>query len=192
MATNPVPRKWTVEEYLAYEQETDIRHEYIDGEIYAMSGGTKKHAVIGAHCTRVIGNQVLDSDCYVTNSEMRVQISQTKYVYPDFVAVCGQDEFTDDNEVTLINPTVVGEVVSDSSEKYDIGLKSQFYRSLPSLQHYVIIYQHKLLVQVYTRNNDEWRFKEFNKLDAVVSLDAIGVKLPLREIYRDIEFDDNS
>ena len=188
MVSNRVPRKWTFEEYVTYEEETRIKHEYIDGEIYAMSGGTRKHAVISANCTRVIGNQILDSECYVTNSEMRVQIDPSKFVYPDFVVVCGEGEFIEENEVTLLNPTLVAEVLSDSSEKYDRGIKSQYYRSLPSLQHYLIVDQSQVQVELYTRQEGDWLIQDFNQLDMAISLEAIGVELPVSEVYRGIEF----
>ena len=190
MALNKVERKWTFEEYLAYEEETSIKHEYLDGEIYAMTGGTKKHAVISTNCTTEIGIQLRDSDCYVTNSEMRVQINPTKFVYPDFVVVCGKDEFMDDREITLLNPTLVAEVISDSSEKYDKGLKSEFYRSLSSLQHYLIIDPNRAYAQLYTRQTDDgWLFREFNQREMTISLEAIGVSLPMSEIYRGFTFE---
>lgn len=193
MALNKVERKWTFEEYLAHEVETDIKHEYLDGEIYAMTGGTKKHSVIGTNCTTEIGVQLRDTDCYVTNSEMRVQISLTKFVYPDFIVVCGKDEFMDDKEITLLNPTLVAEVISDSSEKYDRGLKSEFYRSLPSLQYYLMVDQHRVYAQLYTRaEDDKWIFQEFNQRDMTIPLDAIGVTLPIAEVYRNIMFESSS
>ena len=190
MERQPVYRKWTFEEYLAYEEETGIKHEYIDGEIYAMTGGTKKHSVMATNCTTEIGVQLRDSDCYVASSDMRVQISPTKFVYPDFLVVCGQDEFMDDKEVTLLNPTLVAEFISDSSEKYDKGLKSEYYRSIESLQHYLIVDQNRVYVQLYTRGNDDkWIFQEFNQHDTMIPLEAIGVELPVDEVYRGFIFD---
>ena len=189
MALNKVERKWTFKEYLAYEEETGIKHEYLDGEIYAMTDGTKKHSVMATNCTTEIGLQLRDSDCYVTNSEMRVQISSTKFVYPDFVVICGKDEFMDDKEITLLNPTLVAEVISDSSEKYDRGLKSEFYRSLSSLQYYLMVDQNRVYAQLYTRGEDDkWIFQEFNQRDMIIPLDAIGVELPVSEVYRGLTF----
>lgn len=190
MALNKVERKWTFEEYLAYEEEIGIKHEYIDGEIYAMTGGTKKHSVISTNCTTEIGVQLRDSDCYVTNSEMRVQINPTKFVYPDFIVVCGKDEFMDDKEITLLNPTLVAEVMSDSSEKYDKGLKSEFYRSLSSVKHYLLIDQNRVYTQLYTRQKDgRWLFQEFTQRDRTILLESIGVTLPMSEVYRGIAFE---
>lgn len=193
MALNKVERKWTFEEYLAYEEETGIKHEYIDGEIYAMTGGTKKHSVISTNCTTEIGIQLRDSDCYVTNSDMRVEISPTKFVYPDFLVACGNEEFMDDKEVTLLNPIMIAEVISDSSEKYDRGLKSQYYRSLPSLKYYMIIEQNRIYVELYTRGNDDkWIFQEFNQLDMMIPLDGIAVESPVSEVYRGFTFEEDS
>jgi Uma2 family endonuclease len=93
MATNPVKRLWTVEEYLAYEEKTGIKHEYIDVEIFAMSGGTKRHALIGLNVGAELRDKLRKSSCFVLNSEMRIRISDTKYLYPDATVVCGEAKF---------------------------------------------------------------------------------------------------
>jgi len=194
MASNPVSRKFTFEEYVAYEEQTGIKYEYIDGEIFAMTGGTKHHAIIPANCSRVIGNQLIENhfNAFVANSQLRVKVAEKKYVYPDFLVVCGDDDFEDDNEITLTNPTVVCEVVSESSEKYDTGLKSEWYRNLDSLKHYLVIHQTRVYVQLFTRHDtqDAWIFRDFKTLDDVIPLTYIGVELPMSEVYRGIEIDD--
>jgi len=189
MAMNPIPRKWTLEEYLAYEDERGVRHEFIDGEIYAMSGGTNKHSLIGMNAIIAIGRRLDDKVCSVRGSDMLVKVSDIKYVYPDFSIVCGKPEFADDKETMLINPTLVAEVLSDSTSSYDQGQKANFYRSLPSVQAYLLIEQSRVHVQLYTRQPDSWIFQEFTSLEDVISLEAIGCELPLSEIYRGIEFD---
>jgi len=187
MAMEPVKRKWTVQEYLDYEQETGIKHEYIDGEIYAMSGGTRRHSMIAVNCTAYLLGQLRDSSCSVLNSDMRNKISDLKYVYPDFSVVCGQAHFSDQNETMLTNPTLVAEVISPSSKSYDLGTKAEFYRSLGSLKAYLLIDQDRAYVQLYTRRQGEWLFTEYASLDEVVPLDAIGCTLPLSEIYRNVD-----
>ena len=192
MASNPLPHYYTFDEYVAIEEETGIKHEYIDGEIFAMTGGTKRHAIIPANCIRIISNDFVESDkddCYITTGDMRVKVAERKYVYPDFVVMCGDDDFEGDNETTLTNPTVVCEVISDSSKDYDTGLKSEWYRGLESLKHYLIIYQARVYVQLFTRHEteDAWIFRDFKALTDVIPLMAVGVQLPLSEVYRGID-----
>lgn len=190
MATNPVKRYWTLEEYLAYEQETGIKHEFIDGEIYAMSGGTDKHSLIAINCTTEISYKLRGKPCRTYNSDMRVKITDIKYVYPDFSVVCGKAEFADEKHTMLINPTFVAEVMSPSSADYDRGTKSEFYRSLPSVQAYLLLDQERAFAQLYTRHESGWLLREFSGLDAIVPLEALDCTLPLSEAYRDIEFED--
>jgi len=189
MASEPIQRKWTVEEYLVYEREMDIKHEYIDGEIYAMSGGTDKHSRIASNCITELSLKLRESNCHVHTSDMRVQVSKTKYVYPDFSVVCGQAQFSDESNTNLLNPILVGEVMSPSSLGYDQGLKSQFYRSLSSLKYYLLVDQGRVHIQLYTLQENGWLLQEFTDLEVTLALDSIGVQLPISEIYRGLEFD---
>ena len=191
MATNPVKRKWTVEEYLAYELETGIRHEYIDGDIYAMSGGSQKHNQIKTKTQFALEKQLEKSnDCELYDSDMRVKITDLRYVYPDMSVVCGEAIFADKDTMMLTNPTLVVEVLSDSTEKYDRGKKSEYYRKLPSVQEYLMLEQDRAFAQLYIRDEEEWRLKEFSGLDAVVPLESIGCNLLLSEAYRNVEFEE--
>ena len=189
MASNRVERKWTVDEYFVYEAESEIKHEYIDGEIYAMSGGTRKHGLVIMNLSVAIGGRLINSTCRAYPSDLRVKINDLRYVYPDLSAICGEEIFTDEKETTLTNPTLVVEVMSPSSEKYDTGMKSTMYRSLPSLKAYLIVDQSRLFVQLYTRQDNGWLLQEFDKLDQTISLPMINAELPLSEVYRDIVFD---
>lgn len=178
---------WAVAEYLAFEQESDTKYEYIDGEIYAMSGGTDNHSSIAVNCTTELNLQVRNKSCRVFNSDMKVKISDIKYVYPDFSVVCGQAEFSDEKHTMLTNPTLVAEVMSGSSVNYDKGLKADYYRSLPSLQLYLIIDQEKVSAQLYTRQKDGWLLSEYTDLEAIIPLESIGCQLAMAEVYRDIQ-----
>jgi Uma2 family endonuclease len=193
MASNPnYHQKWAVEEYLAYEDETDIRHEYIDGEIYAMSGGTENHSGICANGIAELGNQTRGKPCRVHASDMKVKVSETKYLYPDFSVVCGEAQFADEKRTLLTNPILMAEVISDSSEKYDKITKNEYYRSLSSLKYYLIIDQSRVHVQLYTVQGEGWLLQEFTRREQSISLDAIDVTLSLSELYLDVEFDDTS
>jgi Uma2 family endonuclease len=189
MATNPVKRKWTVEEYLAYELASGIRHEFIDGEIFAMAGGSKKHSIIIHNIGVEIGQQLRKSKlCQAYESNMRIKINDLRYVYPDMSVVCGAAIFADEEETMLTNPTLVVEVLSDSTEKYDRGKKAGYYRSLPSVQAYLLLEQDRASAELYVRDETDWRLKEYSGLDAVVPLEAIGCKLALSEAYLNVEF----
>ena len=191
MKMNPVKRKWTVEEYLAYEQETGIKHEYLDGEIYAMSGGTNNHIRIKWNLVKTISNQLDKSEnCEGYDSDMRVKISDAKYVYPDMTVVCGESVFADKEHTILVNPTLVVEVFSESSENYDKVQKADFYQSLPSVQAYLVLAQDKAHAQLYIRHEAGWLLRKFSGLEAVVPLDSIGCNLALSEAYLNIEFGD--
>ena len=187
MAMEPVKRKWTVQEYLDYEQETGIKHEYIYGEIFAMTGGSRTHSRLKVNCVTALDVKLRDGDCDVFDSDMRVKINDLKYIYPDFSVVCGEPRFSDDKETMLINPTLVAEVMSPSSKGYDSHAKAHDYRSLESVQLYMLIDQDRAYVQLYRRRESEWLFTEYTKLSEVVALDAIGCVLRLSEIYRNVD-----
>lgn len=193
MAMNPVKRYWTVEEYLAYELETDIKHEFIDGEIYAMAGGTKKHSIITHNLGVELGLQLRKSKtCQGFESNMRVRITDIRYVYPDMTVVCGEAIFSDEEETMLTNPTLVVEVLSPSTEKYDKSTKLDFYRSLASVQAYLMLEQDRAHAILYTREKSGWHLEDYHGLDAVVPLEAIGCELKLAEAYLNVGFGSDS
>ena len=181
-----LPKKLTVEEYLALEEADGIKYEYIDGEIYAMSGGTRIHSRIAVNCTTSIDMQTRGKSCEVFNSDMRVKITDIKYVYPDFSVVCGEPKFSDEKETMLINPIFVAEVMSPSSIDYDSGTKANFYRSLPSVQVYLLIDQDRPFAQLFTRHESGWLLREYEGLDKTIPLDSIGCHLEMSEVYLDV------
>lgn len=189
MATNPIPQKWTVEAYLAHELETGIRHEYVDGEIFAMSGGTDKHSLIIANITGALWQKGRQSSCRVYSSDMRVKISDTKYLYPDLSVVCGESTFDDDRHTQLTNPTLVVEVTSPSSQSYDKGIKAEYYRTLSSLQAYLVIDQHQIQAQLFQRQSQGWLLRQFNLIQQAIPLNFLNYDLPLHDVYFDISFD---
>ncbi len=189
MATNRVPRKWTVEEYLAYEEEIQIRHEFIDGEIYAMSGGSSKHSSIIVNLTMTLGGLLRGSTCRLYSSDLRVKVSADKYLYPDLSVVCGKSLFSDKGETMLLNPVVIIEVTSPSSKSYDKGLKAEFYQSLLSLQAYLVVDQDRPYATLQLRREHFWATYKFDQLDDIIPLDVLDCELPLSEVYDGIELD---
>jgi Uma2 family endonuclease len=181
--------KYTPEEYLALERKSLTKHEYHDGEIFAMAGTSREHSLIGGNLARAIGNQIEDRACEVHTSDLRVCVSATGlYTYPDVVVVCGVPELLDRELDTLLNPTVIAEVLSESTEAYDRGAKFRNYRRIPSLREYVLVAQDRMSVERYTRHGDEWVLTEFTEPNQVLKLESIGCEVPLSRIYAKIEF----
>ncbi len=186
------PVRLTVEEYLAWEEKNFEKHEYIDGEVRCMAGATSNHNRIMMNLAVGIGRQLDDSDCFLLSSEMRVQASETRFVYPDLSAVCGEGAFARDNEMELLNPILVIEVTSPSSMDIDRGEKRDFYFGVSSIQAYLIIDQHRACAELSIRSEVNWQTTTFEKPDDVVPLDVLNCKLPLAQVYRGISFEENA
>src|SRR4051812_38328840 len=154
MSMPAVKRRYSIAEYLEFEEKAEIRHEFHDGEILAMSGGTYRHSRINTNSMIALGNLLKGNPCHPLDSNMRVRIpSLMSYVYPDISVVCEEPQFDADDPkmTTIINPRVVIEVLSESTEAYDRGTKFDLYRQLPSLEEYVLISQQTPLVETYQR-----------------------------------------
>lgn len=177
-----IPR-YSVDEYLALERRAEHRSEYIDGQIVAMSGGSFAHSLVGTNLSGTLGNLLADSPCIVVNSDMRVRVDGSLYTYPDATVVCSEPEIEDVEGDTLLNPTLIVEVLSPSTEAYDRGEKWRRYRRIPSLRQYVLVAQTTPLVEVFTRSGDTWVYSDASGLDASIRLESIGCTLALRDVY---------
>ena len=184
MATNI--RRLTVEQYLALEAESEVKHEYIDGEIFAMTGGSANHSAIIAYTIAALINQLDETECVVRASDMRVKINELRYVYPDISVVCGESSYGDDNETTLLNPTLIVEVTSPSSMAYDHVSKVEFYGALASVQAYLILDQQRVFAELYSRAASGWHLQQFSDLADVIPLDPLNCSLPLAQVYRGV------
>ena len=180
-------RPMTVEEYLAFDEASDIRNEFIDGEIYPMPGGTRSHNRIVASTIVALGTVLSERHCEIYASQMRVGIDPLKYVYPDVSVVCGEPEFEGDSEVTLLNPTVVVEVTSPSSMTHDHISKVEYYGAVPSIQGYLILDQERLFAEWYTRTESGWHLQQFNDVNAEIPLEPLGCTLHLAQVYRGLK-----
>lgn len=182
---------YTVEQYLEQEEKAETKSEYLSGQIFAMSGGSPRHSEIGTTLARLVGNQVRHEPCRTYNSDLRVTIMQTGLkTYPDLTVVCGEPYFHPLDTNSLINPQVLFEVLSPSTEGYDRGEKWANYRQLDSLQEYVLVSQHTPQVEVYTRQDDgAWKFTATTAMDGKISLPSLGCELEMADIYEKIEFD---
>ena len=181
----------TVADYLEWEKGEELKHEYIDGEIIEMTGGTRNHSRIMTNVTIAIGRQLDDSDCKLLSSEMRIKISESRYVYPDLSAVCGTERLEDEeSELTLLNPVFVVEVTSPSSTVYARVDKLDFYSDVPSIIAYLIVDQDRIRADLYTRTDEGWHVRVFNSLDDVIALESLDCELPLAQVYRGIVFEE--
>ena len=181
-------RQMTVEEYFAFDEASDYKNEYIDGEVYPMTGGTLNHGAIIMKTGFALMRRLIGRDCEIFGGHVRNRVSPTRYLYPDISVVCGAPE-TDERSTNLFNPVLVAEVTSPSSLDYDHGDKLGYYQSIASLRIYLVIDQRQPLVERYERHDGGWRLREFSGLDAVIPLAPLGCDLPLAEIYRGIRFE---
>jgi len=186
-------KKYTSDEYLALEEKAEFRSEYDNGEIVAMSGGSLNHAQITANLGRNIGNKISD-DCRVLTTDMRVQVENyRKFYYPDVLIICDKPAFYQKRNDTITNPVLIVEVLSDSTEAKDRGEKLLAYRTLESLQEYILVSQSKPIVEQYFKNTDgNWVHKATIGLKSVVTFESVGITLSLEEIYQKIEFDEKN
>ncbi len=181
--------RFTPQEYLALERKSETRNEYYNGEIFAMAGASREHNLIAGNLFRDIGNQLEDRPCETYMNDMRVWIEATGlYTYPDVVVVCGEPRFQDREVDTLLNPTVIVEVLSPSTEAYDRGDKFRHYRRIDSLREFVLISQDRMMVERYTRQGKDWVLSDMTDPDQVLKLESIGCQIPLGRIYAKIKF----
>lgn len=182
--------RMTEAEYLAFERASDIRHEYLDGHVYAMTGASRAHNLISTYTAASLINQLRGRPCEVYASDMRVRVSATGlYTYPDVTVVCGNPQFADSALDTLLNPVLVIEVLSPSTESYDRGKKFQHYRQLESLREYVLISQDSPRIERFLRQDDgTWLLTDAAGLDASLELASVACTLALAEVYEKVTF----
>ena len=183
----------TPEEYIASERKATLKSEYLSGEIVAMSGASNEHNLITMNTANGLYNQVTGRGCRVYASDMRVGIGAgISYFYPDVTVVCDESRFEDDAFDTLINPQVIVEVLSTSTESYDRGEKFARHRQLESLQEYILISQNQVRVEHYLRQGKQWVLSEFSALENMLPLVSIEAELSLNQIYRFVELETDS
>jgi Uma2 family endonuclease len=193
MSTAPV-RRFTVEEYLAMERTATYRSQYYRGEIFAMPGGTKRHGFIEANTIGTLIEQLKGYPCRVLPSDTKVMVSATGLItYPDAIVICDEDELIDDEDCVILNPVVVVEVLSPSTESFDRGEKSRHYRLIESLQEYVLIAQNRRHIERYARQpNGDWMLTEASEAGQSVRLDSIQCELRVEVVYDKLRFSDEN
>jgi Uma2 family endonuclease len=184
-----VPRL-TEQEYLRLERQAEFRSEYFDGEMFAMAGGTREHSLIAINIGGELRHQLRASDCVAYNSDLRVKVEATGLMtYPDVSVVCGEQRFLDDESDVLLNPTLIIEVLSDSTEAYDRGKKFEHYRQIPSCREYLLVSQKEPRIEQFIRQpNGEWTLKEAVGLNAEIKLPSLNIVLRLAEVFAKVQF----
>ena len=185
MSAIPAQKTFTAEEYLALERSAlETKCEFVDGQIYAMVGATREHNLIGVNIAAELRSQLKSRPCEAYANDMRVKAAEAKgYHYPDLAVVCGKPEFEDSHGDTLLNPTVLVEILSSSTEAYDRGGKFAAYRKIPSLREYLLVSQDQPLIERYAKQGEAWVLTETEGLEGVVKVDAIDCILAMREVY---------
>jgi Uma2 family endonuclease len=180
-------RYFTPEEYLMIEHQAEYKSEYIDGEIYAMAGASPAHIRITGNLFGELYRELLEGPCNPYHSDQRVRVSGVLYTYPDITVVCGDPRYVGPKMDNLVNPTLIIEVLSPSTESYDRGGKFKQYQGLSSLKQYVLVAQDRPHVECYTRPaRGKWPPVTIEGLGGIVTLDSIGCELSMAAIYRGV------
>lgn len=187
-------RLYTVEEYLERERapETEVRSEYLQGRIVPMAGASRPHNLLVVNLVGSLHAQLRHRPCEVYSSHMRVQVPEADFfTYPDLAVVCEEPRLADAHHDTLLNPTVLIEVLSPSTADYDRGGKFEYYRHLDSLREYLLVAQDRVHAEHHVRQDDgSWRLTETDDPEAEIHLPAIGCILRLEEVYEKVRFDE--
>ncbi len=183
--------RMTVEEYRAIAETSEERYEYCNGEIITMSGGSSSHSCIAVDITTFLNIAVRDTNFQIFNGDLRIWISSFNHgTYADVLVINGEPEFNADRTDEILNPLLIVEVLSPSTEGYDRGDKFRKYRSIPSFCEYLLVSQIETYVEKYHRqnDNDRWELQICDRIDQAIHLQSLNIELPMQEIYRRIKF----
>ncbi len=191
MSAHP-DQKITPEEYLRIERAAEFKSEYYGGYMYAMSGASYTHSIVKGNLEFELRNRLKKRDCAVLSSDLRVLVSPSGlYTYPDVLVVCDKPQFADGLRDTLTNPIVIVEVLSPSTELHDRDFKARHYRTVESMQEYVLVSQKEARVEVHQRQGSgKWILSDFAGLDAVCKLESVDCEIPLSAVYLGVTFEE--
>ena len=178
---------FTPEQYVALDERSERPLEYFDGEVFEIESSNSDHGQIQFNLTVAVGKRIENSSCKGKGPATRVRVPSGRYFHPDLIVACAKQEFLPDK--SLLNPSAIFEVLSDSTADFDLGRKGVLYRSIPSLQEYILIEQTRAWVQRWTRKSGSWQVDEFSGLDVVLPIATLACEIPLRELYADVEFE---
>jgi Uma2 family endonuclease len=185
---------WTVEEYLEFEKTSPVRHEYVDGEIYAMAGESKNHNRIAGRIFSIFDQHLAGSRCEAFIENVKVKVRPSLYYYPDVVVTCEPDVVVEDDDDYIIDdPVLIVEDLSKSTARTDRNEKLREYKNLPNLREYVIVSQRHVQVEVHRRQNagEDWTKQTYSDLQSEIRFDSIGITISLADIYRRVRFSEN-
>lgn len=188
MSTQKI-KKLTPEEYLDIERNAECKSEYYNGEMFALAGASYVHNRITRNISKALGLQLKGTKCEEFQSDLKIKEKISGlFTYPDIVVICGEPEFYDEEKDVVVNPTVIMEVLSKSTETYDRGFKFELYRRINTLKHYFMVSQDKISIEYYSRNDDDsWILKEFKDLNQNIEMKSIGCILELKDVYYKVD-----
>ena len=180
----------TPEEYLAIEREAPYKSEYYNGEMFAMAGVRAPHDLIAGNVHGTFWSAFRSRPCRAHTSDMRVRTVTRHYTYPDTSAVCGEPQYLDERQDTLLNPSLIVEVLSPSTEAYDRGKKFELYQSIPSLREYLLLASDRVHADLYVpQATGLWLLSSAGELDDVLTMESVGCSLKLADLYEKVEVD---
>jgi Uma2 family endonuclease len=181
---------YTIEEYLQMERASDAKHEYYKGEIFAMAGAGKMHNIVFSNVFGEIFALLKNNPCRPYGSDMRIHIpGNTLFTYPDISIICGNPISFDDENDTVIQPTVIIEILSKTTRDYDRGMKFKLYRDIPTLKEYILIDSENIGVEIFRINtNNHWELEEYKTLQETLVIPTVNISLPMQDIYNGISF----
>ncbi len=181
---------FTPAEYLGLEEAANEKHEYYNGEIFAMAGGTPDHSTIALNLGAELLRLLDPKPCRVFNSDVRLLVEKSGlYTYPDLMIVCGELEYVPQRKDTITNPIVIVEVLSESTRDYDRGAKFNFYKQIPSLQECILVESEEPRVEHYQRTpSGEWTIETYDNLDATMQIKSVECEIPLSRIYHKVSW----
>ncbi len=179
----------TPDQYLELERVAEVKSEYLNGEMFAMAGAREAHNLLVANLVADLHQQLRPRPCRTYPGDMRVRVNSSLYTYPDVTVVCAEPQFLDERRDTLLNPDLIVEVLSPSTEAYDRGRKFEQYKSIPSFREYLLIASDRVHADLCTRQpDDRWILTSADALDDALTLDSVGVRLRLADLYEKVEF----
>ena len=189
MSANPLPRL-TAEAYLAMDRAAEWKSEFHDGEMFPIQAISLRHATIATNIVGTLRSRLRSAGCTILTGPLRVRISPTQFVYPDYQIVCGKAQLTDENSDTVTNPKVVIEILSPSTANYDHGEKFDLYRRLSSMEAYVLVAQAERKVEVFSKQSESvWALTIVASPDQLVRLKSVGIEFSLDELYEGVEIE---
>jgi Uma2 family endonuclease len=187
----------TPQEYLTFERAAPEKHEYFNGEIFTMTGASERHNIIAVNISTALRTQTRKRGCRVYASDMRTYVRTGLYTYPDVILLCNKPQFEDNKFDTLLNPRLIVEVLSPTTETYDRTTKFDNYRTIEQFQHYILVSQKQCRVEHFSRIYDDnlpsdrvlWAFEVVTAMDSVLHLPLLNCSLAMHDVYEDVEFD---